>query len=150
MTPLILAIDPGKVTGVASWEPNRPTNLLAWEVPGRYDVAHFVDTMRPSEIVCEQFIISERTIRTAQDVNALRIIGWLDIWCNQNAVPFDLQTAAQAKRFATDEKLRALDWDTRTEGGHANDAARHLMVYLHRKHTDFFRTYLLPTLMENL
>jgi hypothetical protein len=145
----IMAVDPGKVTGVAILNTRKP-GIETFELAGRYVVADFVQGNAPSEMVCEQFVISERTIRTAQDVNALRIIGWLDIWTHQHAIPFDLQTAAQAKKFASDDKLKALGWYTATHDGHANDAARHLLVYLHRKHSDFFRTYLLPTLMETL
>lgn len=150
MIPTILAIDPGKVSGIALWQPSEPMKLRTYEVPGRYDVADSFQSVKPSEAVCEQFVISERTIRTAQDVNALRIIGWLDIWCHQHAIPLDLQTAAQAKRFATDDKLKALRWYTNTEGGHANDAARHMLVYLQRKHPAVFREILLPILEDVL
>lgn len=150
MIPTILAVDPGKVTGVAAWQPSEPMKLTTWEEHTRYRAAAAVEHIMPSELVCEQFVISERTIRTAQDVNALRIIGWLDIWCRQKAIPFDLQTAAQAKRFATDDKLKALGWYTSTEGGHANDAARHMLVYLQRKHPAVFREILLPVIKDVL
>ena len=42
---------------------------------------------------------------------------------------FVRQTPAQAKSFGTDDKLRRLGWYTPTPGGHANDAARHLLAF---------------------
>jgi len=143
---MIFSIDPGKTTGLAVWSDTAPVFVAAYEIPNRYEFAELVSVQMPTEIVCEQFVISERTIRTAQDVNALRLIGWLDIFCNLNGIPFTLQTAAQAKRFATDDKLKALGW-YETGRGHATDAARHLLVYLKAEHPMMFREHLLPSLM---
>ena len=52
-----------------------------------------------------------------------------------------------AKSFATDAKLKALDWYERTKDGHANDAARHLVVYLVKSP---HRNIILPALAKEI
>jgi len=101
-------------------------------------------------VVCENFVISQRTIKMAQDHNALRLIGWLDIWCDEYSVPFTLRTAAAAKSFATDDKLKVLDWYNRTPDGHANDAARHMLVAVRSSYPEIFNATLIPKLAKVL
>ena len=131
---MILSIDPGKVTGVAFMLPSGVVSTR--EIEGRYDLCHWVidhhSQLCIDALVCEDFVISQRTIKTTPQKDPLRIIGWLDIWCEKKDVEFVLQTAAQAKSFATDAKLRHLGWFTSEGEGHANDASRHLLVYLVR------------------
>ncbi len=45
-------------------------------------------------------------------------------------MPLTLQTPATGKGFGTDAKLKHLGWYNPTQGGHSNDAARHLLTYL--------------------
>jgi len=138
----VLALDPGKVTGWAMYntEDHPLQDLLYGEVEGRYGLADHVRRIIGSgaiiEVVCEDFVISERTIKTARDNNALRLIGWLDIQLDHLGVELSLQTAGQAKGFSTDEKLSAVGWLDTTPGGHSNDAKRHLLVYLLRRYPD--------------
>jgi len=61
---------------------------------------------------------------TTDRIGAMRLIA------DHGGVQFVRQTPAQAKSFATDDKLRKLGWFSPTPGGHANDATRHLLVYL--------------------
>ena len=133
---MILSIDPGKVTGVALYDSYNNV-FETWEIAGRYELRRWMDYPNAwgssyGEIVAEDFIISQRTIKTTPQKDPLRIIGWLDMVCEENRVPFTLQTAAQAKSFSTDAKLRHLGWFTSEGEGHANDAARHLLAYLAR------------------
>lgn len=127
----ILAIDPGNVTGVATYHRGR---LETSELP-KHEVYEFLlpfitDRVFPLEVVAERFVISQRTIRSERQGDALDILGFLDGLCYLEMVPLTLQTAAQAKSFATDDKLRRLGWYQKTKDGHANDACRHLLVYL--------------------
>ena len=57
------------------------------------------------------------------------IIGWVDGQCHRCRVPYHEQRPAEAKKFATDDKLKALGW-YKGGFGHADDAARHLLVFL--------------------
>ena len=123
---MYLAIDPGVVSGVAVYHAG---GLYTDELADIGETAAFVDRVvsdaypQRVTIVTEKFIISARTIKTKVKYESLYFNGWLSI-----EYPDSLeQTAAQAKKFATDDKLKHLGWFTPTKDGHANDAARHLL-----------------------
>jgi hypothetical protein len=149
---ILVSLDVGKVTGAAVWIHTMPTDIIATEIPTRYDVRDFVKNIYESDyklsIACENFVISERTIKTAQDHNALRLIGWLDLWCEEHQVPFTLRTAAAAKSFATNDKLKALDWYVPTKDGHANDAVRHALIEIRASYPEIFNTQLIPSIAK--
>lgn len=77
-------------------------------------------------VVCESFV-PRPGVRTWQP-DALEVIGAIRYACYKYGHPFELQTPAQAKQFATDAKLRKIGWHRSTEGGHENDARRHLLL----------------------
>ena len=149
---ILVSLDVGKVTGAAVWIHSLPTEITTSEIPSRYEVRDFVKGIYESDykmsIACENFVISQRTIKTAQDHNALRLIGWLDLWCEENGVPFTLRNAAAAKSFATDDKLKALNWYVATKDGHANDAVRHALIEIRASYPEIFNTQLLPSIAK--
>ena len=77
-------------------------------------------------VVCESFV-PRPGIRTWQP-EALETIGALRYICQREGIPFELQAPADAKRFSTNDKLQLLSWRNPTPGGHADDAARHLLL----------------------
>src|SRR5581483_3233548 len=84
-------------------------------------------------VVCEDFVISERTIKTStagwRRGMELEFIGVVRYWCRVRSVEFVLQDAGDAKRFATDEKLKAGGlWTPGVD--HPRDATRHLLLAL--------------------
>ena len=81
-------------------------------------------------IVCERFIINARTAKLTQSPWSLEQIGALRFMCKKFDIKFVLQNAADAKRFATDDKFSKLGWKRPQGDGHARDAQRHLLVYL--------------------
>lgn len=127
---MIVAVDPGKMTGVAvldtsdvytGWEGELHDALRSIDV--QLDLGHkFV-------IVCEDFIYTQATAKKSRQTWSTEGIGVLRYLAETHGVQFVLQTPAAAKRFATDEKLKVLDWHHPTKGGHRNDAARHLLLY---------------------
>lgn len=128
---MIVAIDPGKVTGMAVMY----ADLLhfAGEVAGRmemYDRIYSGRLVGASAVVIERFTISQRTVQSSPQYDALYLIGAVEAWCYKYDVPLIFQSPGEAKGFGTDKKLKALGWYKATSGGHANDASRHLMVYL--------------------
>lgn len=139
----ILAVDPGTVTGIADYDKQR--GVFFNEVKG--GVKGFVDAVRHSlplydVVVCESFVISPRTLRVSRVHDSLDIIGWLKGEEGYTYPELVMQTPAQAKQFATDDKLRRLGWYNATKDGHANDAARHLLTYLARaENTTFARMW---------
>ena len=152
---IILALDVGKVTGACLWVTNYPERVITTEIPTRYKVRDVVEDLvlnndNKVTIACENFVISQRTIKTAQDHNALRLIGWLDLFCEKHDVEFYLRTASSAKSFASDEKLKVLDWYTPTKDGHANDASRHMILQIRDSYREIFTTNILPQLAKAL
>jgi hypothetical protein len=131
-----LALDPGKTTGVA-WLA-RGDGFGFMEVAGRFNLyvqlREWTSTGMIPEIVCEDWQVRADTAKLSSQVDPHRIIGWVEGWAHWNGYPFSLQTPGQAKSFATDEKLAKLGWSATTKGGHARDAARHLLTYLVRRY----------------
>ena len=84
-------------------------------------------------IVCERFIITAQTGKLSQAPWSLEQIGALRFFAHRLGIPFELQSAADAKRFATEDKLRRAAWARPKGAGHARDAQRHLLVYLVRR-----------------
>lgn len=130
----VLALDPGKMTGWASYD-RETGEFLSGQT-------NFEETCRlllhrvggPShdqlDLVCESFIITVQTAKNTQATWSLELIGVArmvsELYCQQ---PLTLQQPASAKRFSSDERLKKLGWYTPGKG-HANDAARHLMLYM--------------------
>ena len=121
----IIAVDPGLRTGLAlagfpgpafrSWEADASAMD---DVEGRLPAT--------SLVVCESFI-PRPGVRTWQP-DALEMIGALRYICRRDGVPFELQSPAEAKRFSTNARLKIMGWRNITPGGHADDAARHLLL----------------------
>jgi len=129
----VIAFDPGGTTGGALYTPS--TDYFDsfqieggregfWEYARRYEI------VRGGPVVCEDYIINAGTASKSQQTDPLRIAGYLEGTCYASGTAFILQTPAQAKRFASDDKLKHLGWWNPTTGGHANDAARHLLTYM--------------------
>lgn len=84
-------------------------------------------------VVCEKFIINATTHQKTRQYDALYIIGLvLATYHRRGFRNVMLQTPAHAKTFAKDAKLRHMKWWDGSPGGHANDAARHLLTYTAR------------------
>lgn len=135
-----LSIDPGKTTGYAIWQgwsdspfySGQVEDRFAFESTFRAFIAPYTSNpTRGLSVVMEDFIISAQTVKKSRQDDPLRIIGYVEGLCHEHLIPFKLQTPSEAKQFATDEKLKALRWYYATPGGHANDAARHLLRRLH-------------------
>lgn len=128
---MILAIDPGKLTGIAVFQDRGPQ---AFQL-GFQEACDFLgENIAPGGgielVIVERFIIGPSTGKLG-DVNwSLEVIGVTRWLATKAGVPLRFQAPADAKRFATDARLKALGWYTPTPGGHANDALRHLVVGL--------------------
>lgn len=146
---MIVAVDPGKVTGIAtygevftSWQ--EPTWHAVDRIFGMLEYAAGGGHALPIEaIVCESYVITAATLRKTRGENwSLESIGALRWMSNRHGVEFVLQTPADGKRFGTDDKLRKIGWYNPTPGGHANDAARHLLTYIARDNPARFKELL--------
>lgn len=150
---VVLAYDPGKVTGWALWRPD--TEAFAnGQTDGRFAFYGQIEGVIASgvrlEVVGEKFIITGQTAKKTQQLDALYINGVMDYWSTKHGFPLTLQTPQQAKGFATDAKLKAVGWHTPTPGGHANDATRHLLTYLCGNRAELGGKDLLDRIVEGL
>lgn len=136
----IVAVDPGKVTGVAVYYPET-TRCTTWEKPcweAVRAVHRGLERGRISHLVVEAFTISMRTLKLTRGENwSLESIGALRYLASlvPDLEEFHVQPV-EAKNFGTDRKLRALGWYHPTPGGHRNDAARHLIAFIAARKLD--------------
>lgn len=149
----VLAIDPGKATGLA-WVSTEGEYGYA-EVEGRFNlyaqVREWASTGAIPEIVIEDYTVDDQTANKSRQVDAWRIIGYLEGVAEQNGWPFTIQDRG-VRGFGSDAKLAALGWNPRTKGGHAREATRHLLTYLVRHHggPDQLGAVLLRKIMDEI
>ena len=81
-------------------------------------------------LVAESFMIGPQTVKNTQAPWSLEVIG-VARYVSQHFTKRDLvlQAPASAKRFASDARLKHMDW-YKPGKGHANDASRHLLTVL--------------------
>ena len=127
---IYVAVDPGLVSGIAYF--NTHTEHFSTAESGAMDwvcdevrmwAGRQPALAKDTTLIVERFLISERTIKTKVYYDSIHFEGWIRLEYPDTYA----QTAAQAKGFATDSKLKHLGWYTKTKDGHANDAARHLL-----------------------
>lgn len=144
---LIIAQDPGKKTGIATWTDEKDIDGIAPEGFSSFevDVDGYIQFMaaltglaasRPDidvHFVSESFII---TMQTAKNTQAGWSLEWIGVMKFIASVWFKKEITLQApnigKTFGTDNKLKHLGWWNRGQG-HANDASRHLATYAARR-----------------
>ena len=142
MSGMIIAVDPGKVTGIACWFDEQMTS---WQEPTWYAVDRIWNALEGNGlgpvdvVVCESYTITESTLRKTREPYSLESIGALRWMSNRHSVEFLLQAPADAMGFMTDDKLRMMGWYRSSIGGHANDAARHLGLYIARNNVKMFK-----------
>jgi hypothetical protein len=124
----VVAVDPGKTTGVAVWTGGLGAVSCQFEDKHEFYQWAELHVTTQTTFVVENFVPRKGALTWVPD--SLHIIGWIEgrVW--QWGYPkFVLQSPAQAKSFATDDKLRRLGWWVPGQD-HARDALRHLVVFL--------------------
>lgn len=130
----ILAVDPGKATGVCFFEWERgsePVLLHSWELQFdtfapiiRWALEYYPNT----EVVCERFTITAKTAQNSQAPYSLEEIGVLkQIMLDYGRDPdtMTLQSPTDAKAMFKNPGLKKLGYWHRGGEGHALDAIRH-------------------------
>lgn len=86
-------------------------------------------------VACEDFILSGggRPKTLAGSKTTLEMIGAVKWACEYHQVPLAMQKPGDASDFSTNDKLRAMGWETPSKPDHQRSAARHLLLYLVRK-----------------
>lgn len=140
MVKYILAVDPGKVTGIAlfSYESGSEP-VLEWSKElEQHEVAEairgtiWLPTIKNSvDIVCERFTINVQTAKNSQAPYSLEVIGILKQCIHDNGRAMDdifFQPPSEAMGMFTNEKLKKLEYWHRGGKGHALDAIRHALL----------------------
>jgi hypothetical protein len=142
----VLAIDPGKLTGLA-WI-TRVDDEVNLTDSAEKDQDSIIDAIRPTvacwnrqpgdslplRVVMERFVITIETGKKSQEAAAaLETIGAVKQLCRESGYPLDAiawQTPAAAKNAFPNPKLKRLGLWHRGGAGHALDAIRHGSLYL--------------------
>jgi hypothetical protein len=143
MTKYVLAVDPGKASGIVfmslSGPEETPIVIYAGESqPEEYGLVlnTFINGWKLNDdftVVCERFTINAQTVRNSQAPYSLEQIGVLKHICREHAYDPEkiaMQSPADAKAMFPNEALRKVGtWHVGGEG-HANDAMRHALLRL--------------------
>jgi hypothetical protein len=124
----ILAVDPGLTSGWAALDTDS-MHLMT----GQSDFNEMVgiaEHYAPTTIVCERYTVTAETLRKSRQTTALEVIGCMRWLAHKTLATFELQSPADAKRFSGDDKLQAAGWLQLKKDDHANDACRHLLLYM--------------------
>lgn len=134
----ILAVDPGKATGMAliSLETGSEP-VLEWS--GEVQQEEYAKPIRDYleafgaelDIVCERFTINAQTVKNSQAPYSLEQIGILkqclfDV--NRQANEISFQSPADAKAMFPNPALKSLGYWHKGGEGHALDAIRHALL----------------------
>lgn len=138
----VLAIDPGLRSGFAWWEYDSwgaeeadYDDFGNWLDTWLAGLVELPDARQQVRIVVERFNVSERTLKTAGSTYwSIELLGVVKDRCLRHGLNMPvLQEPANAKAFASDAKLKKLGWyygSSSDNAGHADDASRHLLLYL--------------------
>lgn len=129
----VLAADPGKTTGWALWDLARlefSSGQEPWLDFARRTHDWVARFGAETQLVSERFIINQGTVKNSQAPWSLRCEGVLHYLAHTyTSHTLDLQSPSDAKSMMIDARLKAHGWHARGKV-HANDAARHLGLWL--------------------
>ena len=142
MKHLILAVDPGKKSGICAltYERGGSPVLLSsgeflmeeYDTPIRSSIDYAKNLNMEISVVCERFTINAQTIKNSQAPFSLEQIGILKYLVLTSGLDVDdivFQSPADAKRMFSNEVLKKLNYWHRGGEGHALDAIRHGLLY---------------------
>lgn len=139
MTRRIIAVDPGKMTGLSSWsiDPGEEP-VLNWTA--EVDEEMFAQAIRyefhnyPNlEFVCERFTITTETGKKSQAPFSLELIGVLKQIMRdggRQVSTLKLQSPRDAKSMFPNPALKKLGYWHKGGAGHALDSMRHGLLYM--------------------
>jgi hypothetical protein len=139
---IALAFDPGLTTGLAILN-SRDKAFMSWQLPCWEAVAAiegllvtgmlrtekgWAEEYTPKIVAGEDYTITSKTLKMSRQYEALESIGAIRYLCMRSEVEYMLRPPSEAAVFSTDSKLKAIGWYNPTKGGHANSAARVLLL----------------------
>ena len=126
----IIAVDPGNMTGLAvgRFTSTGPPQHESLELEPMKALDWVSDRLREGASLAAYETFKPRKGVYTWQPEALYVIGAVRYLCYLSDTPCIGQEPADAKRFSTNRKLEVLGWRNPSEGGHRDDASRHLLV----------------------
>lgn len=134
MKPYVFSFDPGKMTG---WALCNTATMAVDCGEDDFDLycervehwfGHYGEQL---DVVGERYTITAATAKKTQQPWSLEVIGVTKYLAHKfGCGTVTLQAPADAKKFATNDRLRAMGWWVPGTAGHDKDALRHLMIRL--------------------
>jgi hypothetical protein len=148
----VLAVDPGKVTGLATWSrfpgagmPDLQSGELEFDSALKVCAGWLQQRAGESVlVVVERFDLNDSRGKAHRGTVhwPLETIGVLRWLCSARpGHDFDVQGRGAAKGFVKDDDLKSVNLHVATKGGHANDASRHLLRAMATKMQPDFERY---------
>jgi hypothetical protein len=139
---VILGVDPGNVTGCALFDVESRA-LVTSETPAsavRAVLLNMLDGRKPSHILCERYAraASAGPRPVTSQPAAREVTGVVQSLGRELGTRVVLQSPGSAKKCAPNALLRALGWHRVTPDGHADDAARQVLLGLARFYPTVF------------
>jgi hypothetical protein len=144
MKRLIIAVDPGKASGICAFTfttgDSNPILMTSGEFqpeeyakPIRELIEYSINNGYVLEVACERFTINAQTAKNSQAPFSLEQIGVLkqilrDYGFSDSLLKY--QSPADAKRMFGNDALKKLEYWHKGGAGHALDAIRHGLLYL--------------------
>ncbi len=125
---MLLSVDPGLTTGWMTLDEDRFAQHGQDDFPTFVQRAYSLTYSYPACIIVERYTITAETLKKSRQHTALEVIGYLKGIAGLRYIPVLFQSPSDAKRLATDERLKEIGWWT-PGADHANDAARHMFLY---------------------
>lgn len=141
----LLCLDPGETTGMCVLQcrgSSAPVLLEAGQLETKTAQKAFKSLpevfkrISPTHVVVENYRVYgwKTEEHSNSEVVTARVIGMIELLCEERGILPTMQMAAQAKGFVDDDKLKA--WNLWVKGKkHARDAIRHGVYYLLFTHT---------------
>ena len=121
----VIAVDPGKTTGLAWLDNGEPVTR---EVHEWRQVRHVVAELEPEMIHVEEFRVNASTASKTAAPWSLKCYGALEVYAWENALLFS-HAPSTVKSTVTDARLRVAGlW--KNKSSHERDALRHLVLAL--------------------
>lgn len=135
---IVIAVDPGRGTGLARWNLYQDARPTSMEVFSRVQVGAIVQKWMPPAravtVICERYTMNNK-LKSAQP-DALMISGAIEFLADRPHTVLVWQLVADAKKMIKDALLKKLGLYQSTKDGHANDAMRHMLLWLARTHPE--------------
>lgn len=85
-----LSLDPGHASGWATFD-EKGNGLSVGTVHGKTEVYDLLDEIKPEVVICEDWITKGGKTFGGDKMVTVRIIGAIELWCDQNLVKLHMQ-----------------------------------------------------------